>query len=135
MVGEPIAAIIKRHIYEGQMLCTPGHGMAATGRRQFHIDRIDDLRILFRVPSVISSRFSEIESAVVETRQAGGRVRLGGFNGLADPGTLERFLQEARGNDTRTVTYVAPVLVQCGIAEYTMEGRAKGIRLVGCYGG
>ena len=134
MVGEPIAAIIKRHIYEGQLLYTPGRGLPPSGQSQFRIDRIDDLRVVFRVPSVISSRFSEIENAIAETRKAGGRVRLGGFNGLADPGTLERFLQEARGNATRTVTYVAPVLVECGIAEYTLEGGAKGIRLVGCYG-
>jgi hypothetical protein len=30
----------------------------------------------------------------------------------------------------RTANYVAPVLVGCGVAEYTMEGRAKGVHLV-----
>ena len=133
MAQELIAAIIKRHIYAGQVLSTPGTGLPPSGQRPFPIAKVDDARIVFRFPSGdISIRFREIEYAIAETRKAGGRVRLGGNKGWADPGTLQRFLQCAKGHQQQTVSYVAPVLVECGIAEYTMEGRAKGIRLVGC---
>ena len=131
MVREPIAAIIRRHISAGQVLSTPGRGLPPSGQNPFRIARVDDSRVVFRFPSgEISVPFSEIEHAIAEVRKAGGRVRLGGSQGWADPGTLQRFLQDAKGNQLRTVTYIAPVLAECGIAEYTMEGGAKGIQLV-----
>jgi hypothetical protein len=129
--GTMIAGTIKRHISAGQELLTPGRGLPATNQKPFTITKVDDSRIVFGFPSgPIFVRFSEIDHAIRETRKAGGRVRIGGLKGWADPGTLQRFLQDAKGNPLQTASYVAPVLVECGIAEYTMEGRAKGLWLM-----
>ena len=126
-----IAGTIKRHIYAGQVLLTPGRGLPAVNQNPFTIAKVDDSRIVFEFPSgPIFVRYSEIDHAIRETRKAGGRVRIGAAQGWADPGTLQRFPQDAKGNTLRTANYVAPVLVGCGVAEYTMEGRAKGVHLV-----
>lgn len=126
-----IAGTIKRHIYAGQVLLTPGRGLPAVNQNQFTIAKVDDSRIVFEFPSgPIFVRYSEIDHAIRETRKAGGRVRIGAAQGWADSGTLQRFPQDAKGNTLRTANYVAPVLVGCGVAEYTMEGRAKGVHLV-----
>lgn len=126
-----IAGTIKRHIYAGQVLLTPGRGLPAVNQNPFTVAKVDDSRIVFEFPSgPIFVRYSEIDHAIRETRKAGGRVRIGAAQGWADSGTLQRFLQDAKGNPLRTANYVAPVLVGCGVAEYTMEGRAKGVHLV-----
>ena len=126
-----IAATIKRWIYEGQVLLTPGAGDPPIAQRPFTIGAVEDARIVFDFPSgPINVRFNEIEYAISETRKAGGKVRIGANQGWAEPGTFQRFLQDAKGNQLRTANYVAPVLVECGILEYTTEGRAKGVRLL-----
>ena len=110
MAREPIAAIIKRHIYAGQMLSTPGSGLPPSGQRPFPIAKVDDARVVFRFPSGdIPIRFSEIEYAIAETRKAGGRVRLGGKKGWADPGTLQRFLQCAKGGTNSKPSVMLPL--------------------------
>ena len=126
-----IAATIKRWIYQGQVLWTPGTGDPPIAQRPFTIGAVEDARIVFTFPSgPINVRFNEIEYAVNEMLKVGGRVRIGADNRWAKPGTFQRFLQDAKGNPTRTANYVAPVLVECGILEYTMEGQAKGVRLL-----
>lgn len=126
-----IAATIKRWIYQGQVLWTPGTGDPPTGQRPFAIAAVEDARIVFDFPSgPINVRFNEIEYAISETRNAGGRVRIGANQGWAEPGTFQRFLQDAKGNQLRTANYVVPVLVECGILDYSMEGRAKGVMLI-----
>ena len=126
-----IAGTIKRQIYAGQVLLTPGRGLPAMNQKPFTIAKVDDSRIVFEFPSGrIVVRYSGIDLAIREMREAGGRVRIGAAQGWADPGTFQRFLQDAEGNPLRTASYVAPILVECGIAEYTMEGSAKGVRLV-----
>lgn len=126
-----IAATVKRWIYPGQVLLTPGRGDPATGQHPFTIGAVEDARIVFDFPSgPINVRFNEIEYAISETRKAGGRVLIGANQGWAKLGTFQRFLQDAKGNQLRTANYVAPVLEECGVLEYTMEGQAKGVRLL-----
>ena len=94
-----IAGTIKRHIYAGQVLLTPGRGLPAVNQNQFTIAKVDDSRIVFEFPSgPIFVRHSEIDHAIRETRKAGGRVRIGAAQGWADSGTLQRFPQDAKGN-------------------------------------
>ena len=130
-MGTMIAGTIKHHTYAGQVLLTPGRGLPARNQKPFTIAKVDDSRIVFEFPSgPIFVRYSDIDHAIREMRQAGGRVRIGAAQGWADRGTFQRFLQDAKGNRLRTANYVAPVLVECGIVEYTMEGIAKGVRLI-----
>ncbi len=128
------ADTIDRWIYAGQVLWTPGRGEPPTNRHPFTIMEVTDTRLIFDFLSgPINVRFDEIEYAIAETRKAGGRVRIGAAARWADPGTFQRFLQDAKSNQLRTASYVVPVLVECGIIEYTMEGSAKGVRLIdGC---
>ena len=127
-----ITNAIERWIYAGQVLWTPGRGDPPTNQHPFTIRGVTDTRLIFDFPSgPINVGFDEIEYAIAETRKAGGRVCIGAAARWADPGTFQRFLQDAKGNQLRTASYVAPVLVECGIVEYTMEGSAKGVRLIG----
>ena len=126
-----IAHTIKRWIYAGQVLWTPGRGEPPTSQHPFTIKVVTDTGLIFDFPSgPINVSFDEIEYAIAETRKVGGRVRIGADEGWADLGTFQRFLQDAKGNQLRTASYVAPVLEECRIIEYTMEGLAKGVRLI-----
>ena len=83
--GTMIAGTIKRHIYAGQVLLTPGRGLPAVNQNPFTIAKVDDSRIVFEFPSgPIFVRYSEIDHAIRETRKAGGRVRIGAAQGWAD---------------------------------------------------
>ena len=75
-------------------------------------------------------RMSDIAYAIQRARDAGGRERIGAAQGWAEPDTFQWFLQIAKSNQLRTANYVVPVLVECGIAEYIMEGRAKGLHII-----
>ena len=126
-----IANTIKRWIYAGQVLLTPGSGDLPTDQSEFTISEVGDLRITFDFPSgPLRVRYDVIEYAISATRAAGGRVRIGSIQGQADPGTFQRFLQDQQGNLTQNASYVVPVLVECGIMGYTMEGSAKGVQLI-----
>ena len=121
-----IAGTIKRHIYAGQVLLTPGRGLPAVNQNPFTVAKVDDSRIVFEFPSgPIFVRYSEIDHAIRETRKAGGRVRIGAAQGWADSGTLQRFLQDAKGNPLRTANYVAPVLVGWGVAWRNIRWKAE----------
>ena len=127
-----LAEIINCHIYVGQELWTPGRGIPPRGQSPFEIAALNDERIIFEFPhreSCLLVRITSIEDAIFQTRDAGGEVLLGGSQGQTEPGTLQSFLESARGNSTRVVTYVALVIVECELAEYTMIGDAKGLRL------
>ena len=127
-----LAEIIQRHIYVGQELWTPGRGMPPRRQSPFKIAAVNDERVIFEFPhreSCVLVRIAAIENAILQMRDAGGEVVLGGSQGQTEPGTLQSFLEHARGNSTRVVTYVAPVVVECELAEYTMIGDAKGLRL------
>ena len=127
--GTMIAGIITRHIHEGQELYTPGTGSPARGKSKFTIGMIEDTRITFVFErSAIQVSYRHIDYAVCQARRAGGTVRIGSRQGRADSGTLQRFLQDAQGNVLMNASYIAPVLVECGIAEYVMIGRSKGLR-------
>ena len=129
MIGETI----KRWIDSGQVLLTPGRGIPPTHQREFKIGTVGDVRITFDFPkSQVHVWYDEIEHAINETRKAGGRVRIGAYEGRAELGTFQRFLQDAQGKhkQQRNAEYVAAVLEECGISEYTIEGGAKGIRLI-----
>lgn len=129
-----IAAIIQSKIHIGQTLLTPGQGQRAHNARPFRIIACDEERITFEHPSsAFSLAFDVIEAAVSEVRKAGDSVPIGSVFGWAAPGTFQRYLQDARGpkgGQGQTASYVAPLLVECGIAEYTMIGQAKGLRLI-----
>ena len=125
-----IAATIKRWIYAGQVLWTPGRGDPPEDQRPFTIRAVADDRVIFEFPSgPINVKFDEIDYAISETRKAGGRVRIGADQRWAEPGTFQRFLQDAKGTQLRTANYVVPVLEECRVLEYTMEGHEKGVRL------
>ena len=127
MIGETV----KRWIYAGQVLLTPGSGDPPTDQSEFTIGAVGELRITFDFPSgPLRVRYDVIKHAISETRKAGGRVRIGATQGQADPGTFQRFLQDEQGNLTQNASFVVPVLVECGILDYTMEGSAKGVRLI-----
>ena len=80
--GTMIAGTIKRHIYAGQVLLTPGRGLPAVNQNPFTVAKVDDSRIVFEFPSgPIFVRYSEIDHAIRETRKAGGRVRIGAAQG------------------------------------------------------
>ena len=130
MCASTLGVLIKSHIRPRQILLTPGTGNPPRNQRRFMIGEVSDCRIVFDFPkSRIVVRFTDIEVAIREMRRAGGEVRIGAYQGWAERGTLENFLQEARGNQLRTANYVAPVLVECGVASYVMNGQAKAIRL------
>lgn len=132
VIGTMFAEIINRHIHAGQELWTPGRGIPPRGQSPFKVAAVDDARMIFEFPpgeSCVLVRLSAIEDAIIQTRNVGGTVRLGGSQGWAEPGTFHRFLQDAKGSPMRIVTYVAPVVVECELAEYTMIGRSKGLRL------
>ena len=127
-----LAEIINRHIHAGQELWTPGRGIPPRLQSPFRIAAVNDERIIFEFPpgeSCVLVRIKAIEDAIRQTHDAGGEVPLGGSQGWAKPGTFHRFLQDAKGSPMRVVTYVAPVVVECGLAEYKMMGQAKGLRL------
>lgn len=123
--------INKGRIFAGQEFHTPGQGIHAKKQSPFTLAEVNELQIKIIFPnSIITIRPDHIDRAVGDVREAGGQVRIGAFNGWAKSGTLQRFLQDARGSALQDASYVAPMLVECGIAEYTMLGRAKGVRLV-----
>ena len=127
-----LAEIINRHIYADQELWTPGTGTPPRRQHPFRVAAVNDERIIFEFPrsdNCVLVRISAIKEAIIQTRNVGGTVLLAGDNRRAEPGTFQIFLQDARGSAKRDVTYVAPVLVECALAEYTMIGQAKGLRL------
>ena len=120
---------IRQTLVSGHILLTPGAGYPPRNQQKFAVTAISDTGIkIDKLGQEI--RCDVLESAVSNIRNAGGEVPVGSKQGWADPGTLERFLQDARGNNTRTSTYAAPILVECGVAEYVPAAGAKRIRLL-----
>ena len=120
---------IRQTLDSGHILLTPGAGYPPRNQQKFAVTAISDTGIkIDKLGQEI--RCDVLESAVSNIRNAGGEVPVGSKQGWADPGTLERFLQDARGNNTRTSTYAAPILVECGVAEYVPAAGAKRIRLL-----
>ena len=123
----PVERAIRQHCASGDVLRTP------TGRKDFTITEINDAGIKFSKLGQTLISWAVIDDAVSTLRNAGGEAEIGGYNGWAKPGTFERFLQDARYNNTRTSTYVAPILVESYIAEYVPKPGAKRIRLTPQY--
>lgn len=120
---------IRNRLYPEQTLLSPGSGYPPSRQTPFEVVAISDTGIkVNKLGEEI--RFDVLERVVSDVCNAGDDVIIGGAQGLADSGTLERFLQDARGNTTRTSTYAAPILVECGIAEYVPLPGAKRIRLL-----
>ena len=120
---------IRQTLDSGYILLTPGRGYPPLKQKPFEVTAITNTGIkVNRLQQEI--RFNILERGVSNIRNAGGEVPVGSKQGWADPGTLERFLQDARGNNTRTSTYAAPILVECGVAEYVPAAGAKRIRLL-----
>ena len=119
---------IMNRLYRGQILRTPGIGYPPHGQRDFQVTVVSSTGVkIDKLGQEV--RFDALEQAVSNIRNAGGDVLIGGKQGWADDGTLERFLQDIRGNNTRTSTYAAPLLVECGIAQYVRAPGPKRIRL------
>ena len=120
---------IRQTLVSECILLTPGAGYPPRNQQKFAVTAISDTGIkIDKLGQEI--RCDVLEGAVSNIRNVGGEVPIGGKQGWADPGTLERFLQDARGNNTRTSTYAAPILVECGVAEYVPAPGAKRIRLL-----
>ena len=120
---------IRQTLVSGCILLTPGAGYPPRNQQKFAVTAISDTGIkIDKLGQEI--RCDVLERVVSNVRNAGGEVPVGSKQGWADPGTLERFLQDARGNNTRTSTYAAPILVECGVAEYVPAPGAKRIRLL-----
>ena len=120
---------IRQTLDSGYILLTPGRGYPPIKQQPFEVTAITNMGIKTdKLGQEI--RFDVLERVVSNVRNAGGEVPVGSKQGWADPGTLERFLQDARGNNTRTSTYAAPILVECGVAEYVPVPGAKRIRLL-----
>jgi hypothetical protein len=120
---------IESRLYRGQILKTPGRGYPPISRKKFMVTevgprsiKVDKLR-----QTVIS--YAGVENAVSALCHVGGTAEIGGYNGWAKPGTFERFLQDARESQTRTATYVVPILVEAGVVEYVPRPGPKHIRL------
>ena len=127
-VSGAVERTIRDRIRPGQLLQSPGTGYPPQNQVDFAVTDVGDMGIwVDKLRQWI--RFDVLERVVSEVRATGGAVFIGSKQGWADDGTLERFLQDARGNNTRTSTYVAPILVECGIAEYVPQAKAKRIRL------
>ncbi len=123
---------IRDRIRPGQILQSPETGYPPKNQSDFAVTNVGDMGIwVDKLNQWI--QFDVLARVVSEVRAAGGAVLIGSKQGWADGGTLERFLQDARGNNTRTSTYVAPVLVECGIAEYVPQAGAKCIRLAASF--
>lgn len=123
------ARAIRQRLPSGSILLTPGAGHPPRNQQKFAVTAISNTGVkIDKLGQEI--RFDVLERAVSNVRSAGGEVPIGGKQGWADPGTLERFLQDARGNNTRTSTYAAPILVECRVAEYVPAPGAKRIRLL-----
>ena len=123
-----VAQAIRSHIQRGQILQSPGSGYPPRNREDFMVTEVGTTGIrVSKLGQPID--FSVLQRVVSDARNAGGTVNIGSKQGPADPGTLERFIQDAVGDQTRRSTYVAPILVEAGIAEYIPGGGAKRIRL------
>ena len=119
---------VRQALGSGCILLTPGNGYPPRDQEIFEVITVSDTGVkVNKLGQEI--HFDVLEYAVSGIRDAGGEVRIGSKQGWADSGTLERFLQDARGNNTRTSTYVAPILVMCRIAEYIPAPGAKRIAL------
>lgn len=125
----PVALAIRQTLASGSILLTPGAGHPPRNQQKFTVTAISNTGVKIDKLSQ-EIRFDILERVVSNVRNAGGEVPIGGKQGWADPGALERFLQDARGNNTRTSTYAAPILVACGVAEYVPAPGAKRIRLL-----
>ena len=123
---------IRDRIHPGQILQSPGTGYPPKDQRNFEVSDVGNKGIkVEKLGQWIG--FDVLERVVSDVRAGGGEVFIGSKQGWADGGTLERFLQASRGNNKRTSTYVAPVLVECGIAEYVPQAGAKCIRLTASF--
>ena len=120
---------IKRGLSPGQILWTPGNGTPPKNQRAFRVLAVDQEGI--RIDKLAGQiRFDWVEYALRMVMSWGGTVPIGSSQGIpAAPETLEWGLHVSRGNFTRTATYVAPILVHCGLARYVMMGDRKGITL------
>ena len=120
---------IRQTLDNGYILLTPGAGYPPRNQQKFAVTAISNTGIkIDKLGQEI--HFDVLRRVVSNVQNAGGDVLIGGKQGWADPGTLERFLQDARGNNTRTSTYAAPILVECGVVEYVPVAGAKRIRLL-----
>ena len=120
---------IRRALSSEQTLWTPGQGIPPKNQRPFTILAVDDDGIrVDKLPGKI--HFDWIEYALQLVMSWGGTVPIGSSQGQpAASETLEWCLHVSRGNFTRTATYVAPILVESGLARYVMLGERKGIAL------
>ena len=114
---------IRQYCANGDVLPT------TTGQTDFTITEINNSGMKFSKLGQTLIGWAVIDSAVSALRNAGGIAEIGGYNGWAKPGTFERFLQNARGNNKRTSTYVVPALVKAGVVNYVAQSRPKHIRL------
>ena len=125
---DSLVSAIRRSIVPGQVLWSPGRGIPAKKQEPFTVLLINDAGVrIDKLGQPIS--FQHIEYAMHRIADWGGTVPIGSRQGWADHETLEWALQVARGNNTRTATYVAPILVETSLARYVMLGRQKAITL------
>ena len=123
---------VRDHIHRGQILLSPGRGYPPHSQEEFTVLEVADTGI--KVSKLAQAiRFGVLDTVICDMRNAGGTVLIGGAQGWAKLGTFERFIQDAVGDQTRRSTYVAPILVECGISEYVPEPGAKRIRLTPQY--
>lgn len=125
----PVEGATREVLGRGYNLRTPGRGYPPRNQRPFEVIYIGDTGIKIDKLSQ-EIRFEVLERVVSDIRNSNGEVLIGSQQQGSKPGTLERFLKEANGNDTRTSTYVAPILVESRIAEYVPKPGEKRIRLM-----
>ena len=125
---DSLVTAVRRCIVPAQVLWSPGRGIPPRKQEPFTVLDINDAGI--RIDKLGQPiLFQHIEYAIHRIANWGNIVPIGSRQGWAEHETLEWALQVARGNNTRTATYVAPILVETGLARYVMLDRQKGIAL------
>lgn len=101
---------IRKALSPGQELETPA------GRSVFVIESLDHRGI--NVSKLVQPISWDVLNGVPGyIASLGGEVAIGAIMGRAEPGTLERFLQDGQGNITMRGSYVAPILETAGVID------------------
>ena len=123
--NKPVERAIRSCIHRGQVLLSPGKGYPPRTQKPFEVLKVSNTGIKIN-KLLVEIRFDVLESAVSRVRSEGGKVPIGSQQVRVRTG-YARAVPERRltVHDTRTSTYVAPILVESRIAELRYRNRVK----------
>ncbi len=123
--------IILEKVHKGDVLDTPGRGLAGLGKGNFKIEEKNTAIIYvhsgkYRIP-LERKCLDTIEKAFQEN--ANLYLFVAALHDKPLAGSADELIRKATGSDLARGNYVCSMLQHCGLVQYKMEGTKKAIVL------